>query len=197
MLQSTLNAMVIVLCAAAAVPAQVTIGVKAGPNAADVVMTGVIDKDAEADLNVKLSYHGGVYINLALTEQLFLQGEVLYSNKGVNAITNINLHYINIPILLQYTLTKKLFVEVGPELGYLFSARSRYGDVSNVWNNKLDIGLDAGLLLTAFPKVAVGLRFNGGFSSVQENAQAMGSNIKFQNRVLQLSLAYNLFTKQP
>jgi hypothetical protein len=112
----------------------------------------------------------------------------------VKAINNINLHYISLPVLVRYAIVDKLIVEGGPELSYLVSATSRYGNVSNIWNNKIDLGIDLGLNYLFTSRLSCGLRFNAGFISVIKNAgnNSTGGKVRYQNRALQVSMIYVL-----
>lgn len=181
--------------------AQLQYGIKGGLNISDIVITNYIDKIAEANYHLKPGIHGGLYGHLDLENRFLLLAEILYSNQGVRANANINLHYITLPMLAQYKISPKLFAELGPQVGYLFAAKSRYGDVSNLYNNKLDIGLDAGFQYNISKAFFAGIRYYAGISSVidvQEsgNNSQLGENIKYQNRVLQLSAGYCIGKKR-
>jgi hypothetical protein len=180
-----------------ATTAQTVVGIKGGLNIADIVMTNYINPDVESDLSIKLGMHGGLFVNSTVNERVGTAGELLYSNKGVRGGgSNINLHYIALPFLVQYGLTEKIFAEIGPELGYLVSARSELGNVSNTYNNKFDLALDAGFQLNT-SRVIFGLRYCVGLFSVREPIETIGPSgsekIKFQNRVLQLCIGYKLW----
>jgi hypothetical protein len=176
---------------------QIRYGIKGGLNLSDIAIVNYINPDAESQYNIKAGWHGGIFSAVDLNERFSLAAELLYSGKGVKAADRINLHYITLPFLTQYKVTEKVLAEFGPEIGYLFSARSRLGDVSNTWNNKLDLGLDAGFQINLSSSVFFGMRFNAGISSVinhidesATNYVSNGENIKYQNRVLQLFFGY-------
>jgi hypothetical protein len=178
--------------------AQTVFGIKGGLNIADIVMTNYIDPDVEGDLGIKLGMHGGLFVNGTVNDRVGMTAELLYSNKGVRGGgSNVNLHYIALPLLVQYGLTDKISTEIGPELGYLFSARSERENVSNTYNNKFDLALDAGFRLNT-PRVIFGLRYCVGIFSVREPIETIGPSgnekIKYQNRVLQLCIGYKLWT---
>jgi hypothetical protein len=177
--------------------AQTEVGIKGGLNISDIVMTNFINPDVESELDLKLGLHAGVFIRSLVDERLAMTAELLYSDKGVRANTNIHLHYVTIPMLVQYRLSDNVWVEMGPEPGYLFSARSDLGNVSNTYNNKFDLGLDAGILLDK-NRVMVALRYCVGLFSVRDPIETSGSSgiekIKFQNRVLQVSVGYKLWS---
>jgi hypothetical protein len=182
---------------------QLRYGLKGGLNLADIVITNYINPDAESSYNIKPGLHAGIFASVDLNDRFALSSELLYSNKGVKAIDRINLHYIIVPLLTQYKISENFLVEIGPEIGYLFSARSPFGNVSNTWNNKLDIGLDAGLQVRLAPLVNIGIRYNAGFSSVIDTIDESGTNnfpteepIKYQNRVLQLFVSYAIANRE-
>lgn len=174
---------------------QATLGIKAGLNISDVVMTNYINPDVESDLGLKLGLHAGVFLSGDITESLGLSGELLYSDKGVNGGSNVHLHYITLPLMIEYRLTDHISAELGPEPGYLFSATSRYGNAANTYSNKLDLALDGGFRLDTH-KMVFGIRYCVGLLSVREPVEVVGPSgpekIKYQNRVLQLSMGYKL-----
>lgn len=182
------------VCVALCATAQVSAGIKGGLNISDVVINNLIDPDAESGYDLKAGFHAGVFAVADIGTRTSLAAELQYSNKGVHAVTNIDLHYVVLPLLVRYSVADKLIAEAGPELGYLVAAKSKYGNVGNIWNNKIDLGLDMGLQYNIFSNMTLGLRFNAGFSSVIEDTppSAQGEKIRYQNRVLQLSLAYKI-----
>lgn len=174
--------------------AQAEFGLKGGLNVSDIVMTNYVNPDVESDLALKLAIHAGVFVSGILVERIGMVAELLYSNKGVKGFSNINLHYITLPLLVQYKLTDNILAEVGAEPGYLFSAESEFGNVANTYSNKFDLALDGGFRLD-MPKLIFGIRYCAGIFSVKEpteNAASPGERIKYQNRVLQISIGYKL-----
>lgn len=175
---------------------QTILGIKGGLNIADIVMINYVNPDMESDLRLKAGLHSGLFINGMLNERVGMAAELLYSSKGVKANTAIHLHYITLPLLVRYQVTDHILAEIGPEPGYLFSARSELGNVSNTYNNKLDVAIDAGVSFNT-PKLVIGLRYCAGLFSVREPIPHYGASgsetIKYQNRVLQLSVGYKIW----
>jgi hypothetical protein len=175
---------------------QADLGIKAGLNVSDIVMTNYIDPDVESDLRVKAGLHAGLFIRAMTNERFGLIAEVLYSNKGVKAAgTDIHLHYIVLPLMFQYKLTDVTAAELGPEPGYLFSAHSRHGNANSIYSNRFDLSLNGGFRFDT-PKLIFGIRYSAGLFSVREpqiNGTGM-EKIKFQNRVLQFSIGYKVVT---
>lgn len=136
-------------------------------------------------------------MNSVIDDRISMAVELLYSNKGVKGLTNIQLHYIALPLLVQYRLNDRFSAELGPAPAYLFSARSGYGDASGTYNVKFDLSLDGGLRFDT-PKMNFGIRYCVGLFSVREPLENQGvsgrEKIKYQNRVLQLSIGYKFLT---
>jgi hypothetical protein len=154
--------------------------------------------DAESDFRMKVGMHAGVFAVVKAGERVAIGAELLYSNKGVKAVdAPINLHYVSLPLFFRYYLTDNIIAEAGPELSYLVTVTSRYGRPTNTWNNKIDLGFDVGMLYHFSSKFFAGARFNAGFSSVIENSgtNTLGEKVRYQNRVLQVSVGYTLFDK--
>jgi hypothetical protein len=180
--------------------AQTVCGIKGGLNVSDIVMTNYINPDVESDLGLKLGLHAGLFANGRVNERVGMAVELLYSDKGVKSINNVHLHYITLPFLVQYKLTERIFGEIGPEFCYLFSATSKHGNMSNTYSNKFDLGLNAGFRFDT-PRIIFGIHYGAGIFSVKEPIEAGGASgnekIKFQNRVLQVSAGYKLWTFEP
>lgn len=178
--------------------AQIDLGFRGGLNVSDIVINNVIDPDAESDFNFKTGVHAGFCAIAEVGTRTGLSAELLYSVKGVRAISNINLHYVTLPVLVRYTLAEKFIAEGGPEIGYLVAARSNYGNIANIYDNNIDLGLDFGLQYLISKDLSLGLRFNAGITSVIRNPAepSQGEKVRYQNRVLQLSLGYTLYRHQ-
>ncbi len=171
---------------------QMSYGIKAGINISDVVLNNMVDPDIESDYRAKFGMQGGLFVNTNFDDRTGLAIELLYSNKGVNVINNNHFHYIVIPFLARYNLDDNFVAEAGPELGYLVSARSKHGNINDIWDNNLDLGLDVGVQYDAH-RWLIGLRFNAGITSVQRNQGiSPGDRIRYQNRVLSFALAYKI-----
>ena len=96
---------------------RVRFGLKGGPS-----YTTVVGQNVVGAAN-KWGFHGGVLVNFKLTDRVSLQPEVLYSQKGTkedNSSTRINTNYVDVPVLLRVAPgLGGLFVEAGPQVGYL------------------------------------------------------------------------------
>jgi opacity protein-like surface antigen len=98
--------------------AQVTFGVKAGLNIAN--LTG--DVSGTSSLT---SFNAGGLVNIPISSMFSVQPEVVYSGEGAKFDGGKdNLNYINIPVLFQYN-NSGFFGEVGPQIGLLTSAKEK------------------------------------------------------------------------
>jgi hypothetical protein len=154
-------------------------GLKAGASYTSVVGQNV------AGASHKWGFHGGVLVNFKLNDRFSLQPEVLYSQKGTKgdgSRNRINLRYVDLPVLLRAgTGLGGLFVEVGPQLGYLAASDARLDSrtpLTRVTSDfagsypAFDLGYAAGVGYQLANGLGVGLRYNGGFTPVLKGAAA-------------------------
>lgn len=91
--------------------------------------------DVFKDPSVKLGPAAGVFARFHVSNTLRIQPELMYSsegslqegrfgadNKHVLIFRN-KLHAINLPVMLQYGFSKGLYLEAGPQIGYLVSSK--------------------------------------------------------------------------
>ena len=189
---------------------QLQLGVKGGPSLVDVVAVRMPDGFGGEDSYYKMrpSYHFGVFGLLDLSSKFYVQAELLYANKGFRSTdpsaseANIHLHYLSLPVLLNYRISEKVDLGVGGEVGYKLAARSRYDntsiDVDFIYRRDLDVGLNADLKFDIDPKVALGARYIHGLANVYGRrgvatdpyGNPSGKGPSFQNRVVQISVEY-------
>lgn len=97
--------------------AQVQFGVKAGANFASIT--------SSTGGKTLINFNAGALVKIPLNDVLSLQPEAVYSGQGIKASDGkIALKYINIPVLVTYTLPQGLFFQTGPQLGILMSAKA-------------------------------------------------------------------------
>jgi len=115
---------------------EIKLGAKVGGN----YSTLKSDLDGE---DYKLGFHVGGLAEFKFNEKFSIQPELLYSMEGaktdgsykfvdegvsynVNYKEDIELAYLQLPIMFRYKLVDKLSLEVGPQIGYLLSAKTDY-----------------------------------------------------------------------
>jgi hypothetical protein len=114
-------------------------GVKLGANLSNTSSGYGVNTPANPDVfkdpSVKLGPAAGVFARFHMSNTLRLQPELMYSsegslqegrfgadNKHVLVFRN-KLHAINLPVMLQYGFSKGLYLEAGPQIGYLISSK--------------------------------------------------------------------------
>lgn len=162
----------------------VRFGVKAGLNISTI---------SNSDLNSKAGFYGGVFANIPVAQDFSVQPEVLYSGMGGkykgNSDVKLNTDYIAVPVMLQYNLIPNLYVEAGPQFGFLVSAKGKSNGASvdvkdNLKTFDFGIGLGAGYYFTQ--NIGVNLRYTAGLSDVPKNNNGDAA----RNGVFQIGLAY-------
>jgi hypothetical protein len=174
--------------------AQISVGAKAGVNLANV--NGDID-----DTDMRIGFHVGGYVNVAFSDALSLQPELLFNSVGFKQTystgiddvdVSSNLNYISIPVSLMYAFGP-VNVHAGPQIGFLMSAKTKSDvdelDGEDIKDNlkSTDLGFNVGAGV-AFGKLNVTARYTIGLSNVSDN-----DDIDVKNGVIQVSLGYKLF----
>ena len=186
-------------------------GVKAGANLANV--TGYNNSGFDWDYNSKAGFHGGIVGQYQISEKFGLQSEVIYSMQGakdgydpfydVNFDTkelNLNLEYINVPVLAEYGITSGLTAQLGPQIGFLIHPEQEVEYTYNGEDFKLDSTLNdatktvdfaiaGGLEYTFDMGLFVDARYNLGLTTFSENrgGEVLSDS---KNSVLQFSVGY-------
>ena len=165
---------------------EVTFGVKGGVNFANV---GGDDVD---DANGLTSFHVGGVVNIGISEKFSIQPELTYSGQGYSfddeGNVDVKLNYINVPVLVKRMLTEGLSVEVGPQIGFLTSAKADAdGDSEDIKDfiKSTDFAAVIGLGYILDSGLNFGARFNLGLSDIFDEGDA-----KVKNNVFQISVGY-------
>jgi len=187
---------------------EIKYGAKAGLNISNITNT-----NGGSSLT---SFHIGGVAEIFIKEKFSIQPELLYSAQGssfdgiidipynnteipVNVETSLKLNYINIPVMAKYYLTKGLNVQVGPQFGFLTSAKLKIdkatykGQTLPLESNNQSVkdqfnSFDFGVNFGAGYELPVGVffdaRYNVGLSKVNKEGDAS------KNGVFQLSVGY-------
>ena len=179
-------------------------GIKGGLNLA--TFSG--DTDG-LDLKSKAGVNIGGFVEVKLSDKVSLQPELLYSMQGTKidqfelndgnqtflVDANINMSYINVPIMLKYYAAEKFNLEVGPQVGFLLSAKTvakangNEAEEDTKDNFKsVDFGLNFGTGYDFTKNISAGFRYNLGLANIAKTEA--GDDSKISNSVLSFSLAY-------
>ena len=164
-------------------------------------------------MNLKpiVGVNAGVLVQIKLSKKFDIQPELLYSTQGTkmkNVGASIsdtyysgdikwNLSYLNVPILLKYSSDGESFIEAGPQVGFLTSAKAstkltQYSqtverDVKEAFES-IDFGFVVGAGFNITPNLLADLRYNIGLSNIAKTES--GDNTKIRSGILALTAAY-------
>lgn len=197
----------------------VQVGPKAGLTLA--VLSGQINRSAEFKTGLAI----GGFLRWRPSERIALQPELVFSQQGANNTVNyggmtaeskVSLNYLNIPVLLKIYLGNVVNLQVGPQLGLLFSAR-RVGqdgyfsgsggsgftteDTDVKADYKNDFALCAGLGVDLPSGLVASARVNYGLTDIDNNEVSIASRRFFgigglHNRTIEFSVGYALGSKK-
>jgi len=189
-------------------------GIKGGVNMAKFKVNddAYSPTSAAPDASHKTSFHAGVFVNVPLGGNFRLQPELVWSGQGSKIGETItsntgtrtfryeeDLHYVNLPIMLQLQSPGGFYVETGPQLSYLVDAKTKGAtpistteetDMDDFRDN-FDIGWAAGIGYTTRIGLGIGGRFNYGFRNIVKENSAGVSRGDLENRVIQIGLTYH------
>lgn len=163
-------------------------GIKAGANFSNLRST---DGNNSKSADMKVGLHGGVFLNIPVGSIFSINPEVIYSSEGAQDNTDdskINLDYLNIPILLQYNNQSGVFIETGPQIGFLFAAKAKYAGTREDLKDQLEktnFSWCIGAGYKFYSGVGFNARYNLGLSNIAKNATGDPTT---KTNVFQLSL---------
>lgn len=177
--------------------AQVSFGLKAGPQ-----ITNIVGDDVE-DWDSKLGFMGGAYANIRFSEQLAFQPELLYSGQGAKAEfmgsdVKLNLSYINIPLMMKWYAYEGLNFEFGPQIGFNVASKVKvegsafeiadgtydFDEVFGEDVETVDFGLNIGAGYELPMGLNFGVRYGLGLTDVVKDTKA-------KNSVFSLGIGYS------
>lgn len=188
---------------------EVRFGLKGGVNFA--TLTGDIE-----DASAKVGFNAGVFAELKVSEKFSVQPELLISTQGAKNEYNedlgggnsyseeskLNFTYLNVPIMGKFYVADKFSLELGPQIGFLMSAKSDYsattviGGVTTTESENVDVkdevksidfGMNFGAGFDFTENLSAGVRYNLGLSNIND---VEGDNSDIKNSVISLSLGY-------
>lgn len=173
----------------AAADAQIQFGLKAGANMA------TFSGDNQDEAKWKIGFNGGGLVAIPLFSDFTLQPEVVYSVQGFkfdeeNQKATFNANYLNIPVLFKYNNPTGFFIETGPQLGFLMSAKAKSGGVSvdeksGFKSTDFSWAFGLGYLIPGL-NAGIDARYNLGLSNIiKEDSEG-----KLKNSVFQLGVFY-------
>ncbi len=175
-------------------------GFKGGLNVSNQNFVGAGAPSTSALVGVNI----GFFVDLKVADKLVIQPELLYSTQGTKlnwlsdgvTINSFKLAYINIPVMVKYYATKDFSLEVGPQIGFLTSAKvngTANGTTVDVdakkFYNSTDFGINFGAGYDFTKKISAGIRYNLGLSNVGSN-EFVSDGDKITNSVFSIDFGY-------
>ncbi|MGG7034381.1 MAG: porin family protein [Flavobacterium sp.] len=146
------------------------LGVRAGVNIATVT-----------DADTRTGYYIGAYKEFSIVSKVFfIQPELQYSKQGFSTDTaDIDLSYLNVPVLAKVYALKLLSFEAGPQFGFNVGDSGAdyldYNTYSTSWVAGASFNMPLGFSINA--------RYIGGFNDVVKNADS-------KSQVVQIGAAF-------
>ncbi|AZI54719.1 PorT family protein [Epilithonimonas vandammei] len=173
-------------------------GVKGGAN-----ISTISKENTWGDTNSKIGFYVGAYMNAPVNALFSIQPELIYNNMGVkytngNTSHTLNLNYLSMPIMFQFELIPKFYVEGGPQFGVLVGNKNKYqSDNKTIIEkdkdayNQLDLSGGIGLGFK-FNNMAIGARYIIGFTDIKKNGSTSWNNSdkQLRNSGFQIGLQY-------
>ena len=161
-------------------------GAKAGLNISS--LTGDV-----SDIKSKIGFQVGAFGEFKVSDKFAIQPELLFTSLGAKSDSSpaetLSLGYIAIPVMAKYFVSEKFSLELGPQLGFLISAKSKFdGNSQDVKDgfNSTDFGMNLGAGYDVAENINLGLRYTFGLSNVLKDS----GTVKAQNSNFALALGY-------
>ena len=171
----------------------ISFGVKGGVNLSTI--NGSIESP-----DSRTSFHAGVFAEFPVAEIFSLQVEALYSGQGAQLEfegtdgdkAELQLDYINVPVLAKFYLFKGFSLEAGPQFSFLINdeidsnPNSNDGDASTPFSDNLktfEFGMAGGVTFQTDLGLFATARYIQGITDIADD-------INVQNSVFQIGLGY-------
>lgn len=161
------------------------LGLKGGLNLA--TLSGVDD----GSIQNRAAYHAGIFLNVPVTPQISIQPEAVYSSQGAkytlgsNEVHNLQLNYVNIPVMVQAHVGGGFYAQAGPQLGILTSVNDKVGGIETNFFDKqdfktTDVAVGVGLGYKGSSGLGLDARYNLGVTNVNATGTSNRKNNVFQ-----------------
>lgn len=171
----------------------VSFGIKGGVNLATI--NGDIDSP-----DSRTSFHAGVFAEIPVVDIFSVQVEALYSGQGAEFDfegsdgdkAELQLDYINVPVLAKFYLFKGFSVEAGPQFSFLLNdeidtnPNSNDGDSPTPFRDSLktfEFGVSGGVTFQTDLGLFATARYSQGITDIADD-------INVQNSVFQIGIGY-------
>ncbi len=166
------------------------LGIKAGANFANQDIKDL--NSSTINSSTITNFHGGVYLNLNLSEKFGITPEFLFSGNGSSwNNAKVNTNYLSIPVMLRWKPISLISLQAGPQFSFLTKAkREDLGDITDqLKNNDFGLAIGAGVHLPL--GINGGVRYVWGFTNIAE-ASSLGID-EAKNKTFQIYVGWTMF----
>jgi len=152
-------------------------GFKAGMN---------VSKLKNFDGDAKKGFVGGIFFEYPMSEGFSIQSETLLSfqgAKGINSMKDIDLTYLNWPILMKLYPTEGINFVVGPQVDFLLTGKG--GTLEKKQYKTFELGLVGGIGINLTDYLSLEARYIHGLTKVTKVND-------FKNSIFQFTLGVTL-----
>ena len=155
------------------------------------------------ELKLKVGFVGGVELGWQFGDHFALTGGALYTMQGARVSDdrtkyNINIDYLNVPVMAAFYPVKGFGIKAGAQFGFLLNAKQGGEDFKDACK-KSDFSIPLGLSYE-FDDAVVELRYNIGLSNIlkadvdDEYSVFYGAHAdkKIHNSVIMLTFGYRI-----
>ena len=160
-------------------------GVRLGANLSSISSDVIVDDLDKGRIGVVV----GFFAEYALTSKLSIQPEIQYSGQG-NKDKDLRINYIQIPVMLKYSITDLINIQLGPKAGIkIWEWEDNQSNITDF--STFDFAVAAGIGVNITDNFFVDVNYALGLSNVfDKDGSPVG--IDGTSRNIQLSVGYRL-----
>ena len=153
--------------------AQTEFGIKGGLNASTLSIEG----SNSSKVKSLFGANGGFFASIPASKNFFVQPELAFSMEGARfenaagGTTEQRINLINLPIMFKYVTNSGFFVEAGPQVGLIISAKQKTGSVETNFEdniNSANLAAGGGVGFKLGEALGVGARYMFGVRNVSK-----------------------------
>lgn len=115
------------------------------------------------NISLNIGYNFGQKIYLGIEPGYLLKGAKFHDYSS-----NLDLQYINVPLILKYNITDKLRITTGPEFSKLINANLGSIDLSDFYNERIEVSYFSGIEYRLNEIICLGVRISWGLNKISE-----------------------------
>jgi hypothetical protein len=172
---------------------KINFGVKAGLNMS--MITGASNQI----MSSSNGFHAGAFLEFKALGKIAIQPELLFSTQGAKfendlSVSTTKMNYMMVPVMVKYYPIAGLFVEAGPQAGFLVTAKQDVENKITSANSSEDIkdktkafdmSANVGVGYDILDKVVIQVRYCIGLTNT-----STVDTVNTKNGVFQMSLGY-------